>query len=158
GAVAQAHHGRALGRFSEIREQVFMVSVRFLADTPRLRMIYLFQCPGCGVEPTPGVATGREPGPPVADVLQSARRQQAALELLAIGSAAGFADDPFCTRQNSNRGAPQPYFVARETIMFGEAPQNPAMVLVVAAVLVAAGAVENAFARRKVPRQSDRSL
>ncbi len=94
GAIAQAHHWRALGCFPEIREQVLMISIRFLADARGIRMIYLFQRPRRGVESTPGVATGREPGPPIADVLQSARRQQAALEALAIGSAAGFADDP----------------------------------------------------------------
>ncbi len=121
-------------------------------------MLDLFQRPGGGVESAPGVATGRQPGPPVADVLQAAGRQQAALEFVAVRGARGFADDPVGALDDAGRGAAQPGVVAGEAVMLAEHPEDPAVMLVVAAGFVAARAVEHALLGRERAGQPDRAL
>ena len=114
--------------------------------------------PGGGVEPAPGVAACREPGPPIADVLEAAGGQQAALEFLPAGGASALTNDPIGAGHQPRGGAAQPGGVARETVMFGQAPEYPAVMLVVAAGLVTAGAIENAVLGGEVAGQAGGAL
>src|SRR5262245_44802336 len=77
-AIPQADDGRSVCGFVKIRQQIGVKRVSRAPDARSLGMIDLFQCPGRRIEPTPGVATGREPGPPIADILKAAGRQKAA--------------------------------------------------------------------------------
>src|ERR1017187_9778525 len=130
-----------------------MIGIGILAHARGFRMLDLFQGPRSGVESAPRVATGREPRPPVADVFQTARGQQAALKFMAIRSAFRFADDPVRSRQNARCRAPQPRVVPYEAIMLAQHPKNPAVVLVVAARLKAAGTVQHALLTGEIPRE-----
>ena len=121
-------------------------------------MFDLFQGPRGGVQPAPRVATRRKPRPPVADVLKAPGGQQAALKLVAVGGALRFIDDPVRARHDARRRAAEPRLVPREAIMLAQHPENPAVVLVVAARLEAAGAVKDAFLGGEIPGQRHRAL
>src|SRR5947209_7013436 len=111
---------------------MLMKQSRLLPHARRVRMFELLQSPGSGIKPAPGVTTGREPRPPVADVLQTAGRQQTALEFMAGFRPFGFIYDPIGGRQNARCRAAEPFLVAGEAVMLGQTPQNPAMMLIVA--------------------------
>ena len=135
-----------------------VIGIGLLPHARGFRVFDLFQGPRGGVQAPPGVATGGKPCPPVADVLQASGGQQAALQLVAVGGALGFIDDPVRARQDARRRAPQPRVVPREPIMLAQHPENPAVMLVVAARFEAAGAVKDALLGREIPGQRHRAL
>src|SRR6266581_5718751 len=135
-----------------------MKSIGFLTHAVSLRVLGLLQGPRGRIQSAPSVTTGREPRPPIADVFQAAGGQQAAFELVPISGAFGFADDPIRSGQHSRDRAAQPGFIAREAEMLHQAPKNPAVMLIVTAVFIPAGAVEDAILRGEIAGQTDRSL
>src|SRR5260370_3825478 len=102
-----------------------MKSVSFLTHAVGLRVLCLLPSPRGRIQSAPGVTTGREPRPPIADVFQAAGGQQAAFEFVPISSAFGFADDPIRSGQHSRDRAAQPGFIAREAEMVHQAPKTP---------------------------------
>src|SRR6266404_3907388 len=70
----------------------------------------------------------------------------------------GFANDPVSARENPRSGGAQPGVVACEAVVLGEHPENPTMVLVIAAGFITAGAVKNALFGREIAGQCDRAL
>ena len=158
GAVAQTHHRRALGGGAKIRQQIGVIGIRLLSHAFGFGMVDLRQRPRRRIEPTPGVATGREPRPPIADVLQTARRQKSARQVAAISRTAGLTDYPIGAFDEPRRSAAQPRVVSGETVVLGQAPENPAVMLIIAARLVAAGAIQHALFGSEIARQTDRAL
>src|ERR1041385_9363232 len=68
------------------------------------------------------------------------------------------ADDPIGALEDSVRRAPQPGLIAREAVMLGEVPENPAVMLIVTSGLIAARAVKDAVFAREIARQTDGAL
>ena len=79
--------------------------------------------------------------------------QQAALQLVAVGGALGFVDDPVRAGQDARGRAAQPRVVPREAVMLAQHPENPAVVLIVAAGFEPAGAVKDSLLRGEISRQ-----
>ena len=121
-------------------------------------MVDLFQSPGGRVQAAPGVATGGEPRPPVADILEAAGGQQAPLQFVAVGGAFGLVDDPVRARHDARGRAPQPGLIPREAVVLAQHPENPAVMLVVAARFEAARAIKDALLGREIPGQRHRAL
>ena len=128
------------------------------ADALGIGMLDLFQRPRGRVQTAPGVTTRRKPRPPIADVFEAAGGQEPALEFVPVLRPRRFADDPVAAFYNAGCRSPQPGLVARKAIVFRQHPENPAVVLIVAAGLVTARAVQDALLRREGTRQRDRAL
>src|SRR4051794_26290002 len=102
-----------------------MVRISLRTNASGFRMFELFESPGRGIQSAPSVATGRKPRPPITDVLEAARRKQAALEFVTVFRACCFTNDPISASQDSWGGLAQPGVVAGETVMLGQHPKNP---------------------------------
>src|SRR5512137_2990128 len=106
-------------------------------------MLHLFQGPSCGIESAPGVTTRREPGPPVPNVLQAAGGKQSAFEGMAIQGSLLLTNDPIRPGQNSRSRPAQPFFIPREPIMLRQTPEDPTVVLIVAARFISTRTIQN---------------
>src|SRR3974390_1313496 len=128
----------------EIGEQMPVKSISLFPYAFGFGMLDLFQGPSGRVESAPGVTTRREPRPPISDVFKAAGGEQTAFELGGVGWAFGFTDDPISASQNSRWGGTQPAVITSETIMFGEHPQDPSVMLIITAGFVTPRTIENA--------------
>ena len=86
-------------------------------------------------------------GTPSGVVLRGGLLQKLEVELIAVGGAFGFANNPIGSGKNAGGRRAQPCFIPGEAVVFGQHPEDPTVMLVIAAGFIAAGPVEHALLR-----------
>ena len=135
-----------------------MIGVSGCADAGSVWIMNLFQRPRRAVESAPGITTGRKPCPPIADIFKVSRRQKPFAEVWPISGALGFASDPICAANDVWCYVPQPCIIPCKAVMLGQRPQNPSLVLVIAAVFITARSIKDAVCGIKITRKPRSAL
>jgi len=151
GAVAQTDDWRTSRSSQEMFQEFLVITIGGRTDAGSVGMVNLFKHPGCTIQTAPGVTTGGKPIPPIPDVLEISGGQKAFSQIRPIGGAAGFTDDPVRACDNAGGRVAKPGFITCETIMFNQSPQDPAVMLIVAAGFIASGSIEDALLGSEIP-------